>query len=96
MYIDSMPIQFVKLRTLPCCRQYSRMLSKWHVLIIVIDILEQDLLIQHTLDPMHIEWNISMNILKHLFGEKDIVACRKDMEDVNRMGNLWLRQRGNL
>ena len=44
---------------------------------------------------MHIERNISANILKHLFGEKDILAYRKDMEDVNCMSNLWLQQRGN-
>ena len=45
----------------------------------------QDLPIRHTLDPMHIERNFSANILKHLFGEKDTPAFRKDMEDVNRM-----------
>ena len=49
---------------------------------------EQDLSIRHKLDPMHIERNIFANILKHLFGEKDIVACRKDMEEVNRMSNI--------
>ena len=37
-----------------------------------------------------------MNILKHLFGEKDTIACRKDMEKMNRISNLWLQQRGNL
>ena len=37
---------------------------------------------------MHIEQNILANILRHLFGDKDIVACRMDMEDVNHMSNL--------
>ena len=48
----------------------------------------QDLPIWHTLDPMHIERNFSANILKHLFGEKDTVATRRDMEDVNWMLDL--------
>ena len=42
---------------------------------------------------MHIERNFSANILKHLFGEADSIAARKDMEDVGRMENLWLVQR---
>ena len=33
--------------------------------------------------------------VKHVFGEKDTVATRRDMEDVNRMSGLWLQQRGN-
>ena len=52
----------------------------------------EDLPIRHTLDPMHIERNFSANILKHLLGEKDTPAFRKDMEDVNHMEE----QRGNL
>ena len=43
---------------------------------------------------MHIERNFSANIIKHLFGKKDTVATRRDMEDVNRMEELWLRRRG--
>ena len=41
---------------------------------------------------MHIESNIFANILKHLFGDKDTVASRKDMEDVNCMSNLWIHR----
>ena len=47
--------------------------------------------IRHSLDVMHIERNISANILGHLFGEKDTPATRKDMEDVeqSRSSQRW-------
>lgn len=51
----------------------------------------QELPVRNTLDVMHIERNVSDNILRHLFGEKDSVATRQDMEEVGRMEHLHLQ-----
>ena len=40
---------------------------------------------------MYIERNISDNLLKHLFGEKDTVETRRDMMQADRMHHLHLR-----
>ncbi len=48
----------------------------------------QDLPIRHLLDVMHVEWNICDNLLKYLFGEKDTLNVRKDMEEARVMPNL--------
>ena len=50
----------------------------------------KELPLWNTLDVMHIERNISDNLLKHLFGEKDTVALRRDMEEASRMPDLHL------
>ena len=50
---------------------------------------------------MHVERNLSANILGFLFGEKDTPAIRKDMEDAEaerspqRWREFWLRRRPN-
>lgn len=49
-------------------------------------------MVRHTLDAMHIERNVSANILKHLSGEKDTLACRRDMEECGATPHLWLRR----
>lgn len=41
---------------------------------------------------MHVERNVSANILQHLFGAKDSPAVRRDMEHVGRFPNLWLQR----
>jgi hypothetical protein len=38
--------------------------------------------VRHTLDVMHCEKNICENLLKVIFGEKDTLVVRKDMEDI--------------
>jgi hypothetical protein len=43
---------------------------------------------------MHVERNISANVLKHLFGEKDS-GTRRDMEEVRVRPWLWLQRRGS-
>ena len=40
---------------------------------------------------MHVERNISDNLLRHLFGEKDTLETRRDMEQADRMHNLHLQ-----
>jgi hypothetical protein len=40
---------------------------------------------------MYIERNLSANVLKHLNGENDTIAVRRDMEDVGTTPHLWLR-----
>ncbi len=40
---------------------------------------------------MHVERNISVNVLKHLFGEKDSLGTRRDMEEVRVRPWLWLQ-----
>ena len=47
--------------------------------------------IRNTLDVMHIERNVSDNIMKHLFGEKDTTATRLDMAQSGKMSALHLR-----
>jgi hypothetical protein len=44
------------------------------------------------LDPMHIEGNISANLLNHLTGEKDTLAVRTDMEAVGASPHVWLHR----
>jgi hypothetical protein len=44
---------------------------------------------------MHIEHNICDNLLKHIFGEKDILSTRRDMEEVGIHPWLWLQRRGS-
>jgi hypothetical protein len=47
--------------------------------------------IRHALDVMHIERNISNNVFKHVFGEKDSPAVRRDMEAVGKFLHLYLK-----
>jgi hypothetical protein len=42
---------------------------------------------------MHVEWNIFDNLLKYLYGERDIVEVRKDMEEAGVQQHLWLRRK---
>jgi len=44
---------------------------------------------------MHVEHNISANVLKHLFGEKDSLGTRRDMEEVCVRPWLRLQRRGS-
>ncbi len=37
---------------------------------------------KHVLNVMHCEKNLCENVIKIVFGEKDMVAIRKDMEEV--------------
>ena len=39
---------------------------------------------------MHIERNVSDNVLKHLFSKKDTLECRRDMMQAGRMHHLHL------
>lgn len=41
---------------------------------------------------MHVERNLSANLLKHLMGEKDTIGCRRDMEEARATPHLWLQQ----
>ena len=52
----------------------------------------QDLLINHTIDVMHTEKNICENMIRTIFGEKDTVKVRMDMELQNVNRHLWLQQ----
>ena len=52
----------------------------------------QELPIRNTLDVMHIERNDSDNVLKHLFGGKDTLEMRRDMEQSGTMHALHLLQ----
>ena len=46
--------------------------------------------IRHTLDVMHVERNVSNNILKHIMDEKNIPAGRRDMDESGIFPHLWL------
>jgi hypothetical protein len=39
------------------------------------------------------EWNMSNNLLKYLYGERDTMEVQKDMEKVGVQQHLWLRRR---
>ena len=52
----------------------------------------QKLPIRHLLDVMHIERNICESLLKLLFGAKDTVALRRDMEEEGIREHLWIRR----
>ena len=52
----------------------------------------QALPIRNTLDVMHVERNISDNIMRHLFGEKDSTALRRDLEEEVHYGRVDPRQ----
>lgn len=41
---------------------------------------------------MYVERNMFANLLKHLCGEKDTLACCKDMEEVGATPHLWLQR----
>jgi hypothetical protein len=43
------------------------------------------------LDMMHCEKNLYENILKRIFGSKDIVAVRKDLKECDIRCHLWLQ-----
>ena len=51
----------------------------------------QYLPIMHALDAMHIERNISNNMLKHIFSEEDTPAIRRDMEAAGKFSHLHLK-----
>lgn len=55
----------------------------------------QDMPVRHVLDVMHVEKNIAESVLKFLFGDKDTVESRKDMEALGVRRELWLRPRPN-
>lgn len=50
---------------------------------------------RHVLDVMHIEKNIAECVLKFLFGEKDTLESRRDLEQMGVRRDLWLRPRPN-
>jgi hypothetical protein len=55
------------------------MLTSFVILIVAMQLLP----LRHTLDVMHVEKNVSANILGHVVGEKDIVSMRHDMVHAN-------------
>jgi hypothetical protein len=50
----------------------------------------QELPIQNTLDVMHMQQNVSNNLLRYLTGEKGTMEVQKDMQDVGVHQHLWL------
>lgn len=54
----------------------------------------QELPVRHVLDVMHVEKNIAESVLKYLFGDKDTVESRRDMEELG-VRELWLRPSPN-
>lgn len=58
----------------------------WHV---------QNLPVRHVLDVMHVEKNIADAVLKFVFGDRDTLECRRDMEECGVMRDLHLRAQPN-
>jgi hypothetical protein len=44
---------------------------------------------------MHVEQNISNNMPKYLFGEKDTLGIKRDMEEVGMCSSLQLQKKGS-
>ncbi len=60
------------------------------IIILVLNL--QKLLIRHTLDVMHIEKNVCESLIKFLFGTKDTIKVRQDMEVCGVRPHLWLKR----
>ena len=52
----------------------------------------QDLPIRNTLAVMHIKRNVSNNVMKYLFGDKDTLKTQRVMEQADVMHHIHLRQ----
>ncbi len=52
----------------------------------------QHLLIQHTLDVMHIEKNVCKNVIKFIIGVKDTFRVCRNMEVCGVQKHLWLKR----
>lgn len=51
-----------------------------------------DLLIRHLLDVMHSEKNLSVNLMKTIFGQKNTAKVRQDMEVKGEWPHIWLQR----
>ncbi|KAL3688515.1 hypothetical protein R1sor_014824 [Riccia sorocarpa] len=51
----------------------------------------KDLLIQHLLDPMHIEANVTKSLIKRIFGEKDGKPARRACEEFGVHPEAWIQ-----
>ncbi|KAL3696626.1 hypothetical protein R1sor_010702 [Riccia sorocarpa] len=51
----------------------------------------KDLMIQHILDPMHIEANVTKSLIKRIFGEKDGKPARRACEEFGVHPEAWIQ-----
>ncbi|KAL3691388.1 hypothetical protein R1sor_005039 [Riccia sorocarpa] len=51
----------------------------------------KDLMIQHLLDPMHIEANVTKSLIKRIFGEKDGKPARRACEEFGVHPEAWIQ-----
>ena len=51
-----------------------------------------NLLIRNVLDVMHCEKNLSKNVIRTFFGQKNTPASRKNMESQNIKEHLWIKE----
>ncbi|KAL3681584.1 hypothetical protein R1sor_024540 [Riccia sorocarpa] len=57
----------------------------------VVDIWLHDLMIQHLLDPMHIEANVTKSLIKWIFGEKDGKPAKRACEEFGVHPEAWIQ-----
>ncbi|KAL3694713.1 hypothetical protein R1sor_008364 [Riccia sorocarpa] len=57
----------------------------------VVDIWLHDLMIQHLLDPMHIEANVTKSLIKRIFGKKDGKPARRACEEFGVHPEAWIQ-----
>ncbi|KAL3702456.1 hypothetical protein R1sor_020478 [Riccia sorocarpa] len=50
-----------------------------------------DLMIQHLLDPMHIEANVTKSVINRIFGEKDGKPARRACEEFGVHPEAWIQ-----
>jgi len=67
----------------------------WGWMIIGLSWRWQHLQIHYTLDVMHIEKNICENVVRTIFGQKNTIKVRWDMQAKGIWQHLWLRQHLN-
>ncbi|KAL3702571.1 hypothetical protein R1sor_020593 [Riccia sorocarpa] len=51
----------------------------------------KDLMIQHLVDPMHIEANVTKSLIKRIFGEKDDKLARRACEEFGVHQEAWIQ-----
>lgn len=61
----------------------------------VLSLFVQDMSVRHVLDVMHIEKKIAECVLKFLFGEKNSLESRSDLQELGIRRDLWLRPQPN-
>jgi hypothetical protein len=56
----------------------------------IVRICKQGFILRHCLDAMHVEKNVCGNVVQTIFGMKDTIGVRRNMEEKGIRPHLWL------